>query len=368
MPSDQYYSQLEQLISSLEHCEGEALLKRMCDIIDLSKAQSDTDATAEFAKHLIQASNHFGRFDYEMRAFGELRLLYKQYERLADLRKDVIWYYKWIAERVPEHVEVPKQKVFELLDQMEEFYKEEEAGLRPVHSMRYRAASFMGLKEEAEYYFNLWQHEQEDETDDCPACTTHQIVQFLLEQGQPQKALEVAKPILDGTLSCEEVPAITASRLLVPLWAADRSEEALTFSLMVRRQVRKVPKLLAYLADHVVFLTALGVLDLARRYNYIMLARSDGMSNSADLFTIYRAAWIFFAVQSKFDNRQVAVSQRCELGRMGKTIPVKDAAAWCEKKTRDIARRFDERNGTDRFTERLLMAEKITLLNPEEDA
>ena len=368
MPSKQYFVKLEKLINSLEQCEAEELLQRMCDIIDLSKAESDTDTTAEFAKHLIQASNHFGRFDYEMRAFGEMRLLYKQYERLSDLRHDVIWYYKWIAERVPEHVEVPKQKVFELLDQMEEFYKQEEAGLRPVHTMRFRAASFMGLKEEAEFYFKKWENESEDETDDCPACTAHGVVQYLLEQGQVEKAIEVAKPILEGTLFCDEVPAITASRLLLPLWAADRTEEALTYSLMVRRQVRKVPKLLAYLADHVVFLTAVGALNLAARNNYVMLAKSDGMSNSADLFSIYRAAWIYFSVQGKFETGPVAISDRCELGRLGNLMPVKEAAAWCEQKTRDIARQFDERNGTGRFMERLQMAERIALLNPEDEA
>src|SRR4051812_29810803 len=248
--AEPYHDILKRMVERLRTLRGETLLAEIHAVVQTARAHDDGDTAAEFAKHLINASSDEGRLDYEMIGFGQLKDLYQHDARYADLRRDILWYYKWITEHLPEYVEVPAAQIESTFQDMERFYREEKEGLRPVLALRARAAAFMGRDVEAEHYATQWEEAEEQDSDDCPACQTHSRVQLLLDLGRPEEAVEAADPVLRGDQFCEEVPATTFSRLLLPLLLLDRAGEALFLSAVVRRQVRLVPALVGYLADH----------------------------------------------------------------------------------------------------------------------
>src|SRR5688500_6129486 len=193
-----YYEQLQSAIDALEGQEGEALLREIRGVIELAKQNDDGDTVADFSRHLIEAGSRSGRLDYEMIGFGEMQALFERSGKHADLRDYVLWYYKWLAERLPEYVEVPRDQIEAFFRRMEAFYEAQDEGKRPVWELRCRAASFMGHEQEAAGYEELWEKTEKRGSDNCPACETHSRVQYLLDVGKLPEALAAAGPILAG--------------------------------------------------------------------------------------------------------------------------------------------------------------------------
>ena len=362
MPDDSYYTQLQSAIARLEHLKAEPLLTQIHSIITLAKSHDDNNAVADFAQHLIRAGSHEGRLDYEMIGFGELQSLYERNANYADLRAEILWYYKWLAERLPEYVEVPADRVDSFLDQMEAFYRAAGEGLRPVHEARCRAAAFMGREDDARRLADLWQSTPKAGSDNCPACETHSRVQYLLDVGQIPEAVDAAKPILDGEQHCEEVPSTTFSRLLIPLLFTTQSPEtSLYLAAAVRRHVRHTAGLLSHLADHVNLLALLGLFNDARRNLFALLARAGHSNNAFVQFCANRSAWLCLARMAKNDIPTIHFPPRT--GDLAtRTMPTDEAAQHYRTRTITLATSFDGRHQTPRFAQRTEAIEKLAAL------
>jgi hypothetical protein len=360
--SDQYGRELRHKIESLSALSGEPLLRALRDVVELAKANGDGDTVAEFARHLIQVGAHEGRLDYEMIGFGEMKALYQRDANYADLRGYLLWYYKWVTERLPEYVEVSPRQIESTFADMERFYSAEQEGIRPVLALRARAAAFMGHADDARRYLAEWEAAPEVESDDCPACQTHSRVQLLLDLDQPAEAVEAAGPVIGGGQSCEEVPATTFCRLLLPMLLLGKAEEALFLSVVVRRQVRLVPKMLSYLADQVIFLSCVGVLDTARRLALVMAARAEVAPNPFDQFCASRAGWVFLSRLAKEGGGTEIRLPRTAIGAGGECVPLTAAAGHYETRARQLAGAFDRRHGTDRFARLVAEAEQLATM------
>ena len=357
--STDYYTRLQQAIDRLEHLKAEPMLKEVRSIIELAKANGDGNAVADFARHLIRAASHEGRLDYEMIGFGELQALYERDANYSDLRADLLWYSTGRAERLPEYVDVPAERIDSFLDQMEQFYRAAGEGLRPVYELRCRAAGFMGREEDARRLAELWQATPQAASDNCPACETHSRVQYLLDVGEIPEAIEAARQILEGEQSCEEVPSTTFSRLLIPLlFTTGDPESPLYLASVVRRHVRHTAALLSHLADHVNLLSLVGLFDDARRNLWVLLARSQDAPNDFVRFCAARSAWLCFARMGKAGVDTARFPPRTG-GLAGRTLRTTEAAAHYRARAVALAEAFDRRNGTGRFALRTEAIEKL---------
>ena len=220
----------------------------------------------------------------------------------------------------------------------------------------------MGRADEARRYMAEWEEAPQVESDDCPACQTHSRVQLLLDLDEPVEAAEAAGPVLDGSQSCEEVPATTFSRLLLPMLLLGKAEDALFLSVVTRRQVRLVPKMLSHLADHVTFLSLVGLLDTARRLALVMVARAEvGPTRST------ASARAGPRGCSCPGSRRTAAARRsaCRGRRSaadGRCVAITEAAAHFESRTRELADVFDARHGTPRFAKLVAEAEQLATM------
>lgn len=364
MPDD-YHAQLRALSDQMQKQRGEPALKSIVAMIDLAQANNDGDGVATFAKELIHAAWYReGRFDYEMLGFGRLKALYESDPRYVDLRGQVLWYYKWVAEHIAEYIDVSPEQIETTFVSMEKYFKDQEETLRPIYALRCRTAAMMGKTSQAELFYEQWQQAERGDSDDCPACQTQTTVQFLLDLGRPEEALEAAGPVLSGDQQCEEVPATTFSRLLLPLLLVGRADMALAMSSFVRRQVRKVKNLLGYLADHVVFLSLIGFLDPAKRLAFVMICSAEESLNSYDRFQAWRAAWMLLAQLQKHGQNLALLPRRVPIAAKGEPLPIADAIAFFEGRVREIAEAFDRRNGTDRFAQILAQTEQLLTIEP----
>jgi hypothetical protein len=286
-----------------------------------------------------------------LRAFAQLRQLYDSSTRFADLRAKVLWYYKWIVERLPEHADVPLETIERMFTDMSAFYASENESLRPYYGLRCYAAVVMGDEPASDEWYTKWQHTPAGDSDDCAACEIDRMVLYLLSKRDITAAFEAIEPLLKGECGCEETPQ-TYSRLLAPSLAGEERENLghalLAISL---RYIRKTPKMLASLGRCIVYLTMTGGTMYARRLVLVALARAATSTNDFARFHAYRAAG--FALSSLAMSGVGTVRlPRTELDR-GEPILTPDAAELAFAHARSIATKLDARNGTPLYTEGL---------------
>src|SRR5690606_19463211 len=124
-------------------------------------------------------------------------------------------------------------------------------------------------------------------------------VQYFLLSGKPDEAIEAAAPVLAGEQFCEEVPATTFSRLLIPMLLRDELDAAEAMHQAVLRQVRSTPSLLSHLSNHLVYRTLTGRAKESRRLGAITLARGLESANSYNRFSAFRACALWLGILAR---------------------------------------------------------------------
>jgi hypothetical protein len=270
-----------------------------------------------------------------------------------DLRRQVLWYFKWLVEELPEHADVPRETIEQVFQEMESFYRAQGEAMRPVYSQRCQAAVVMGFKEDAERWFEKWQAEPAGESDDCYACELDRKIVYLLDRDQNAEAIVAAEPILNGEAFCDDTPE-TLSRLIGPALKLENLKMAVILMVASGRPVRVVPSMLSSLAAHVVYRTVLSQHTRARRLALVALQRAQGWLKDLDKFNVYRACGMWASLRLLEGDRALRIPRRLlpGAGVEGNADGVEIATRCLEEAAR-IARRLDDRNGTDRYTNRL---------------
>ena len=348
-----YDVELGRLIDGLSDREGEELPRGFEAIIALADEHGDRDVALEWRVRLIELASHCDDFPRELAAFDGLRRMRDADPEDAEVAGQVRWFYKWVMEKLPGHAEVSRERIGEMFDAMARDYEAADEGLGAVHMLRCKAAGRMGDLEEAARQYDLWQAAGDSDSDDCPACQTHNRVLHHLILGDVGAAMGAAEPILKDGQSCQDVPAETFSRLLVPAAMAGEVRLAEAMRRHVRRQVRRTPKMAGYQADHVLFLTLGGRPMEARRMLPAMLRTASASSDAMLRFEAFRAAWACLVRLAAAGVERVPMAEDLPVTEEGRTASVPAAIQWCATEASSAAETLDARNGNSRLVDRL---------------
>jgi hypothetical protein len=180
-------------------------------------------------------------------------------------------------------------------------------------------------------------------------------VTYLLFAGKEERGLELAAPIVKGTLRCSEIPHTTLPRLLLPLMHLGQVEQAMAMHLTGYRLVADNPEFLPSVARHMRFLVL--TLNLPRA---VQLFEKHLPWHVETLVPIRQFS---FALVSKFLLEMLRETRHETIAvRLPKTLPVAhedkaytvaDLEAYFDGQCHELAARFDARNGNDHFTQRL---------------
>lgn len=339
---------LEEMLAPLRLMEGEPLLRGVEAIADRFRDEGDADAHVDWLRTLMNLSMKQARLDWELRAFGRLQQLYESSERYADLRPRLLWYYKWLLERLPEFAEVESAAIDRLFADADAFYATAGESPRPLMGLRCKAALAMGRSEEATRWFEAWEAEPKGNSDDCAACEADLRVQYHLDREDAGAALAAAEPILAGEIGCAETP-VTLSRLIVPAMRAEKAQLAFGMRAHSERPVRRSPNMLAALGHHVVASVMLNDATRASRLGRVALARAAETPNDVVSCLLYRAAALWLSVAAMTGQPQV----RFPRSRIPDGTSYADAAAIALHLAREAALRLDHRNGNVEYAKRV---------------
>jgi len=281
-----------------------------------------------FAWLLAQFDNHPGRFD----------------------QWAILWKYKWINGVICDFPQVPKKRIYEMLDDLEQRALKAGYGLRAVTNQRYRAEKFWDNREKAIEYFRKLEELPTDTLSNCPLCEADERVSFAIYCGNDARALNIAMPIFDGDEQCGSVPHRTYANVLLPLMRLGRQKEALRYHLKSYSLIANNKAFLDKIADHII---CLALTENFKPATALVEAHYAWTETNRDLFghfRFFRAAWLLFdllAEQNTWIN--LDMERTFPLYSDDSLYQCADLAAWFKQKAEVIARRFDERNETDFF-------------------
>ena len=97
-----YAQAYRDAVDQLAHIRDASAVDHIERIIEHARANNDEIAVVQWLLQLIRAASHFDRFDREIKAFHELMAIYRAGKGDGDLRRNLLWHFKWLLERITE--------------------------------------------------------------------------------------------------------------------------------------------------------------------------------------------------------------------------------------------------------------------------
>lgn len=327
---------------------GRAKVEMLEQAIQLADATGDIDqgyeARAELVecgvfngyplKALVAFSWQLGQFDKEPERFDEFSLF---------------WSYKWILDQAPNFPDITRTQIDQLLEDMKQRFQQYGYSDRTYYFYKMVTANEMGEVEVAADYMKRVQTMERDDMSDCEACEQNRMVECAVKQGDDEAIIEAAKPIIDGGMSCGEVPHVTITKVLFPLLRLGRQKEADKLQRRGYRLVKANRDFLLYHGEHIGYLTRTDPIKALEVFEeHISMALDHENPFHVMMFNAY-AAKMFERLAEESLDYQV---------KLPAEFPHREEAgnvAWLGKYFMDqaltAAGKFDLRNGNNYYSD-----------------
>lgn len=275
---------------------------------------------------------------------------------------DLHWQFKWMVTGLTEFPDIPLDRTYAVLDDMERRYRAAGYTMNPVHQHRVVVARHVGDRAVAEEQYRLWNAAPRGAMSDCAGCEPTTKVRHLAWSGRDEDAVAVALPVLDGTLNCHVQPEAVLTALLLPYLRTGRLTEAVNAHRRAYRAIQSTPAKVTMLGTHLVFCArsgnhARGLELLERHLGWLASAPSPG----ADLRFASGAALVLRQVVAA-GHGETPVRRPALDGTPATVVPAAVLHDELAARARALAARFDARNGTPAVGENIaaiLTAEPI---------
>ena len=257
------------------------------------------------------------------------------------MQHSLFWHFKYMVTALTKFPEVPLERTYAVLDDMERRYREGGHSLQAVHKHRYLVAKHVGDRAAADSWYDRWQTTPRDALSDCAGCDPTTQVNYLSERGRHDEAVALAEPVLAGRLTCTEQPQTILAALLEPYVRTGRLDAAADAHRRSYRLMRPNLADLWEIGDHIGFCArtgneSRGLEILQRHIDWLDKAPSP-------------AAGMHFAASSALLLRRLTARGHGDLTvhrRDHGDVPAGKLADELARYATDLSLRFDARNGS----------------------
>ncbi|TDC89809.1 tetratricopeptide repeat protein [Actinomadura sp. 7K507] len=243
--------------------------------------------------------------------------------------------------------EIPLDRTYALLDDMERRYLAGGHSLQAVYRRRHKVAQHVGDGTADDWYLK-WRAARRDELSDCEGCDPTGMIRHLAQVGRHEEAFEIAAPVLSSELSCNEQPQSVLTAMLPVYLHTGRAEQAADAHRRAYRVHRARLADLGEIAEHLEFCAATGNeargLEIVQRH-LGWLDRAP--SPLAEMWFAAASALVLGRVMAAgYDG--ATVRRPAADGRAAADVPLPELHAELTERATRLAERFDARNGTSR--------------------
>lgn len=323
--------------------EGTARNARAERLAEEAERSGDRPLLIDALFNLLTAYNYSSESDKKFVPFAKALRMWD--ENPADFDEfashSLHWYFKWVSSGMLDQPHIPLAAIEKWQAEMEYRYRLAGHSERAVRQSEFRIARHIGDLARAERAYTAWQSADRDEMSDCRACELHLQGVWQAHRGQDEAAIEGWQPVLGGELTCAHEPHAVLASSLLPLLRLGRPDEARANHLRGYRMVRAMESMRAAVAQHVEFCALTG--NEARGLE-ILAQHPEHFTATGDPDSLMD----HLAVTALLTGRLTALGlgARPVPGPAGREWTAAELHDHARSRALDLARRFDERNGT----------------------
>ncbi len=267
--------------------------------------------------------------------------------RHAGMQHTLMWQFKATVTGLTKFDEIPLDRTYAVLDEMQRRWEFGGHSLHAVHQHRHYVARHVGDLAAAEEHYRQWCNAPRDDLSDCLGCDPSSKAYWLASQGRDEQAVALAEPVLAGRLTCSEQPQGVLTALMKPYLRTGRLDQARDAHRRAYRLHRSNVADLHDIAEHIDFCALTGN---ATRGVEILERHLGWLDRPPSPF----AAMWFAAAGALVLERAIAAGARnlqlhrpAHQDRVAGPVPAQALVEELTGMALRTAARFDARNGTD---------------------
>ncbi|MBO4209635.1 YbjN domain-containing protein [Micromonospora echinofusca] len=233
-----------------------------------------------------------------------------------------------------------------LLDDLANRLQEQQRSLAAVHELRCRIADHLGDEPAARQWLDRWRAEPPDDESGCPGCANAQQAELLAGWGLWSVAAQTVEAVPLDRHRCPEQPERSLVALVLPYLRLGRVEEAGRAHVRAYRRHRRERPAFPYLATHLRFCALTG--DHIRGLDILgeQLGRLDRPYDELSAMEFAAAGALVCRLAEEAGLGRWLVARPGYGERAAAELTVTALGAELHATARDLAGRFDARNGT----------------------
>ncbi|MCW8310745.1 hypothetical protein K7A41_05890 [Sphingobacterium sp. InxBP1] len=281
------------------------------------------------------------------------------YDENPDLfsEEDFLWQYKWMMSELYDNPEVSREQIDAALSDFEMRLLRNGYGRRAIHNEELSDALVQRDLDAVELALQKVKASQRDDMSDCEACEMDAEVSAALLKSGYAAATEKALPLLEKQFTCAHVPLRTTVNLAYEGRRNGDMEKALQMAQQAEQEIYKKEKDSSILLSAIKLATYFSYTDLPKAKEWIerYLPWADGPDNRQ----MFQLACYMEEALGQFDPEELFNLELSESHNLFQGRPqyqANEISAHYRRLAKDLALRFDQRNGNSNFQKQLDMA------------
>ncbi|NGY65386.1 hypothetical protein G7043_41485 [Lentzea sp. NEAU-D13] len=294
---------------------------------------------------LIDSAYYLSRYDLMLAPFAWVRAAEeKDPEAFNDYeRHSLNWSHKWVATGLRRDPRFSLEQLQAVIGQLADRYGRLGFSVQPVHGARaeyaYHVGDMVGLAEHLGKYLAT----ESGPMADCDACVVEEQVWMLARLGRHQEAAAHGWEGLSGNTNCSTQPQGILSALLWPLLEIGDTERAAHAHTTAYRLIKE-DEITSYVHEHIRFCALTGNLARGEKILRRSLHKVKGEQLPADEMSFAECAAVLL--------KRLPADTEFEVPAVGSRTAA-ELLDRLSKRALQLARQFDERNGTPTWVERV---------------
>ncbi|MDR0384834.1 MAG: hypothetical protein LBH60_02005 [Prevotellaceae bacterium] len=327
-----------------------ALLKQA---INLADVHNDIEWGFDLRLDLIRDEKDTSRCNESLPAFTWILDAYDRNPELF-VEEDFLWEYKWMLGSVRRNSSISLEQINAIAEDFKTRLLRNGYSLRSYYTVKVHLAFFLDNLADARKYLDLRNKEIRDEMSNCRACELDDDVELELRLGNFDKAIAAGNSMLTKKITCNHMPFSCYCSCVKYFMKAGNMEKAYEYftkaesdlaNLSDTSQVSEAGIMLRFLTDY----------DREKAWTFFE-QHAHWTVDSEDYQDFIFAVSVLPLLKSEECRVLNAVNPSLEWYREDNTYDLKEIYNYYYKKAKDLAERFDKRNGNSYFNEQFAEA------------
>ena len=351
----------EKFYDGLER--GKARAKGIKAALDFALEQQDVDGALQlYYKYMNEDVMHGNSYNAIILFPEYVAYFEKHPDKHEKYNHDVMWTYKWIIGNVEEFYQIPLSQIEDIYNQYREFCKRFNYNLRTYYeALRHFIPEYLGENRTfcgltMEQAHEEMQKCRRDELSDCVACETSDHIRYMMHRHESiDDVIKKAQPLIEGKLTCAEQPHAAFAHIAEYYLENGDLENADKFANRSYHLInRDFGEQSVLTPDKVKCLLVFSHSDINKGIKIIkkLLSQIDEKSNPNDIFEIYRGIHYFMLQLEKKDASEIRIRlpfRDEDFIKDDNVYAISELKEIFYDKAKEIADKFDERDGSSEF-------------------